>query len=147
MTATSVAGLPSSVDGMETTTQPDESIEDFFARYTGYLSDGDLDGLAGIYHYPALAVSARGIMAITDPQQTRDFFAQGREFYHARQIMGVRASDIVTDIEVGTVWIGHLVLENLDDEGKLMGRERNAYQVVTVPDGSRRIAVTTPLDA
>ena len=142
-----MAGLLPNVNGMETTTQPPESIEDFFARYTGYLTDGDLDGLAGIYHYPSLAVSPRGIMAITDPQQTRDFFAQGREFYHGRQIMGVRADDIVTDIEVGTIWVGHLVLQNLDVEGHLVDQERNAYQVVTVPDGSRRIAVTTPLDA
>jgi len=28
-----------------------------------------------------------------------------------------------------------------------LSQERNAYQVVTTPDGSRRIAVTTPLDA
>jgi hypothetical protein len=28
-----------------------------------------------------------------------------------------------------------------------VGKERNAYQVVTVRDGTRRIAVTTPLDA
>lgn len=147
ITATGLAGLLPRVNGMGTTTQPAESIEDFFARYTGYLTDGDLDGLAGIYHYPSLAVSPHGVLAITDPQQTRDFFAQGREFYHSRQIMGVRADDIVTDIEVGTIWVGHLVLQNLDAEGNMMDKERNAYQVVTVPDGSRRIAVTTPLDA
>jgi hypothetical protein len=126
---------------------PTESIADFFTRYTGYLTDGDLDGLAGIYHYPALAVSPAGILAITDPEQTRAFFAQGREFYHARQIMAVRARDIVTDVEVPGVWVGRLVLENLDAEGRPVGQERNAYQVVTVADGTRRIAVTTPLDA
>ena len=138
--------MGSSVDGMETTTPPGESIADFFARYTGYLTDGDLDGLADIYSYPSLAVSPQGIMAITDPEQTRAFFAAGREFYHSRQIMAVRAADIVTDIEVATIWVGHLVLENLDAEGHLVDRERNAYQVVTGPDGIRRIAVTTPLD-
>ena len=131
---------------METTRQSNESIAEFFARYTGYLTDGDLDGLADIYAYPSLAVSPQGIMAITDPEQTRAFFAAGREFYHSRQIMAVRAADIVTDIEVGTIWVGHLVLENLDAEGHLVDRERNAYQVVTGPDGIRRIAVTTPLD-
>ena len=35
-----------------------EPVEDFFARYTGYLSSGDIEGLASIYHYPALAVTA-----------------------------------------------------------------------------------------
>lgn len=132
---------------MATTSEPIESIADFFARYTGYLTAGDLDGLADIYHYPALAVSPAGILAITDPDQTRGFFAQGREFYHARQIMAVRARDIVTDVEVPGLWIGRLVLENRDGDDQPVGQERNAYQVVTVADGSRRIAVTTPLDA
>ena len=45
------------------------------------------------------------------------------------------------------VWVGHLVLENLDQHGAPVGKERNAYQIVTLPDGTRRIAVTTPLDA
>ena len=127
--------------------QATESIEDFFARYTGYLTDGDIEGLAGIYNYPALAVTAMGCLAITEPQQSRDFFTQGQDFYRSRQIQGVRARDIVTDVEVPGVWVGRLVLENLDDGGAPVGRERNAYQVVTAPDGTRRIAVSTPLDA
>jgi ketosteroid isomerase-like protein len=52
-----------------------ESIEDFFARYTGYLTEGDIEGLANIYNYPALAVTAMGCQAITEPQQSRDFFS------------------------------------------------------------------------
>ena len=127
--------------------QATESIEEFFARYTGYLTDGDIEGLAGSYNYPALAVTAMGCLAITEPQQSRDFFTQGQDFYRARQIQGVRARDIVTDVEVPGVWVGRLVLENLDDGGSPVGRERNAYQVVTAPDGTRRIAVSTPLDA
>ncbi|WP_072805613.1 hypothetical protein [Rhodococcoides yunnanense] len=123
-----------------------ETIEGFFARYTGYLSDGDIDGLAEIYNYPALAVSPRGCMAVTDPHQTRDFFTQGQDFYRSRGIESVRAKDIVTEIEVGGIWVGHLVLENLDDAGEPVGTERNAYQVVVDMEGRRRIAVTTPLD-
>jgi hypothetical protein len=124
-----------------------ESIEDFFARYTEYLTAGDLEGLANIYNYPALAVTAMGCQAITEPQQTRDFFKQGRDFYLSHQIHGVRARDIVTEIEVPGIWVGHLVLENLDESGSPVGQERNAYTVVTLPDGTRRIAVSTPLDA
>jgi hypothetical protein len=132
---------------MEPIPNATETIEDFFARYTGYLSAGDLTGLADIYHYPALAVTARGCLAITDPEQTRDFFAQGQSYYRSRQIQGVRARDVVTDVEVPGVWVGRLVLENLDGEAQPVGQERNAYQVVTLGDGTRRIAVTTPLDA
>jgi hypothetical protein len=124
-----------------------ETIDQFFARYTAYLSAGDLDGLADIYNYPALAVTAGGCAAISDPQQTRDFFAQGQSYYRSRGIEGVRARGIVTEIETPGVWVGHLLLENLDADGSPVGTERNAYQVVTSADGTRRIAVTTPLDA
>jgi hypothetical protein len=88
-----------------------------------------------------------GCLAITDPQQSRDFFSQGQQFYRSGGIQGVRARDIVTDVEVPGIWVGRLVLENLDDSGMAVGVERNAYQVVTVADGTRRIAVSTPLDA
>ncbi len=37
--------------------------------------------------------------------------------YRSRQIQGVRARGIVTDLEVPGVWAGRLVLENLDENG------------------------------
>ena len=132
---------------MKPITNATESIEDFFARYTGYLSDGNINGLAEIYNYPALAVTAMGCLAITEPQQSREFFSQGQKFYRSHDIHGVRARDIVTDVEVPGIWVGRIVLENLDNSGSPVGQERNAYQVVTLPDGTRRIAVSTPLDA
>jgi hypothetical protein len=132
---------------MERIATATETIEKFFARYTGYLTKGNIEGLAEIYNYPALAVTAMGCLAITEPQQSRDFFNQGQEFYRSRNIHGVRARNIVTEIEVPGIWVGHLVLENLDQSGSPVGQERNAYQVVTLADGTRRIAVSTPLDA
>jgi hypothetical protein len=139
--------LDRSVDPVQTVTTATESIEDFFARYTGHLTAGDIEGLAAAYNYPSLAVTAMGCLAITEPQQSRDFFTQGQDFYRSRGIQGVRARDIVTDVEVPGIWVGRLVLENLDGSGAPASLERNAYQVVTVADGTRRIAVSTPLDA
>jgi hypothetical protein len=66
------------VKPMENVTTATESIEDFFAKYTRYLSTGDIEGLANCYNYPALAVTAMGCLAITEPQQSRDFFSQGQ---------------------------------------------------------------------
>ena len=104
--------------------------------------------MAALYNYPALAVRALGCLAITDPQQSRDFFGQGQQFYRSRGIHGVRARDIVTDVEVPGIWVGRLILENLDEQRSASrDQEHNAYQVVTIEDGTRRIAVSTPLDA
>jgi len=139
--------IGSTVVAMDSIATATETIPDFFARYTQYLTSGNIEGLAGIYHYPALAVTAMGCQAINDPRQTRDFFTQGQAFYRARGIQGVRATDIVTDVEVPGIWVGRLVLDNLDEAGHSVSRERNAYQVVTTADGSRLIAVSTPLDA
>jgi hypothetical protein len=124
-----------------------ETIADFFSRYTRYLTEGNIDGLANMYNYPALAVTAAGCLAINDPQQSRDFFSQGQEYYRSRQIQGVRAENIITCVEVPGIWIGRLTLVNLDRSGSPVGEEHNAYQVVTLSDGTRRIAVSTPLDA
>jgi hypothetical protein len=100
-----------------------------------------------VYNYPSLAVTAMGCLAITDPQQSRDFFTQGQDFYRSRGIQGVRAREIVTDVEVPGIWVGRLELENLDGSGAPVDLERNAYQLITAADGKRRIAVSTPLDA
>jgi hypothetical protein len=132
---------------MEDVAAATEPIEDFFSRYTGYLTAGDIEGLVNIYNYPALAVTAMGCLAVTEPQQSREFFSQGQQFYRAQGIQGVRARDVMTDVEVPGIWVGRVVLENLDASGSAVGVENNAYQVVTGPDGSRRIAVSTPLDA
>ena len=131
---------------MESVTSATESIENFFARYTGYLTAGDIEGLAAMYNYPSLAVTAMGCLAITEPQQSRDFFSQGQQFYRSRGIQGVRARDIMTDVEVPGIWVGRIVLENLDSNGAPAGIEHNAYQLITATDGTRRIAVSTPLD-
>jgi hypothetical protein len=139
--------LNRNVDRMEPVTSATESIENFFARYTGYLTAGDIEGLAAMYNYPSLAVTAMGCLAITEPQQSRDFFSQGQQFYRSRGIQGVRARDIMTDVEVPGIWVGRIVLENLDSNGAPAGIEHNAYQLITASDGTRRIAVSTPLDA
>ena len=145
--AAGAAELDRSVDHMEPVPSATESIEDFFARYTGHLTAGDIEALAAVYNYPSLAVTAMGCLAITDPQQSRDFFSQGQHFYRSRGIQGVHARDIMTDAEVPGIWVGRLVLENLDERGAAVSLERNAYQVVTAADGTRRIAVSTPMDA
>jgi hypothetical protein len=46
----------------------------------------------------ALAVTAGGCAAISDPQQTRDFFARGQSYYRSRRI----AVAVPLDIAVTT---------------------------------------------
>ena len=121
-------------------------LDDFFDRYGRALSTIDLDGLADCYHYPSLAVSRSGCLAVTDPQQTRQFFAANGARYHDRGIRAVRIGDLQPAYASEDLWVGLAVLHNLDADGQEVGVEHNAYQLVRTPAGWR-IAVTTPLDA
>jgi hypothetical protein len=60
ISASDLTALERSVGSMQTVTAATESIDDFFARYTGYLTDGNIEGLAAVYNYPSLAVTAMG---------------------------------------------------------------------------------------
>lgn len=123
-----------------------ETATTALTRYADHLTGSDLDGLADDYAYPALAVSPDGLLVITDPDMVRQFFAAGGEAYRARGIDAVVPGEVHTEIEGRNLWVGHVVWHNLDDAGQVVGTEHNAYQLITGPDGHRRIAVTTPLD-
>jgi len=121
-------------------------IDEFFDHYAAALSAIDLDALARCYHYPSLAVSRSGSLAITDPGMTRDFFAANGPRYHERGIRSVSISGLEPAYDEDGLWVGLAVLHNRDAEGREVGVEHNAYQLVRTADGWR-IAVTTPLDA
>ncbi|MBY4270688.1 hypothetical protein HQO43_20505 [Rhodococcus fascians] len=46
----------------------------------------------------ALAATAGGCAAISDPQQTRDFFAQGQSYYRSRRIAVAMPLDIAVAV-------------------------------------------------
>ena len=92
---------------------------------------------------PRLGLLSLLTLAVVSPQpvsaRLAPFNGAGATFGHIHLF--------VTDIEVPGIWVGRLVLENLDGDGAPAGLEHNAYQLLTVADGTRRIAVSTPLDA
>lgn len=124
-----------------------EPVAAFFDRYATALSASDLDVLAECYHYPSLAVSRNGCLAITDPAQTRAFFAQNGAAYRARGIEAVRIVNPRASYDEDGLWVGLADLENLDAGGAHVSTEHNAYQLVQDGSGRWEIAVTTPLDA
>ena len=78
---------------------------------------------------------------------TRDFFAatvRGTTRDAASGRLSISGLEPAYD-EDG-LWVGLAVLHNRDAEGREVGVEHNAYQLVRTADGWR-IAVTTPLDA
>jgi ketosteroid isomerase-like protein len=131
---------------MSQTTRTTETVGAFLDRYARALSEIDLDALADCYHYPALAVTRLGCQAITDPAQTREFFAANGAAYKARGIESVRITRPRASYDEDGLWVGLADLENLDGEGRHVGTEHNAYQLLRGGDGRWRIAVTTPLD-
>lgn len=124
----------------------DNGVQQFFDRYAEALSAGDLDTIAECYAYPALAVSRLGRVAIGDPQQVRDFFAQNGQRYRDRGITSVEICNVRAEFDDTGLWVGCAHLQNLDAQGEIVDVERNAYQLLQ-EDGAWRIAVTTPLDA
>lgn len=140
--ATGEAGFVRSMVVMTTTHSPQR----FFDTYARALSDLDLERIADCYHYPSLAVSRLGCLAIEKPAQTRDFFAANGTQYKERGIDSVRIVNLRPSYDADGLWVGLADLENLDAEGTVVGTEHNAYQLVAGDDGWS-IAVTTPLDA
>jgi hypothetical protein len=134
------------VNDMDDMDDRTSSVTTFFDRYARALSAIDLDRLADCYHYPSLAVSRLGCLAITDPEQTRQFFAANGPRYHQRGIRSVRIVPRPASYHKDGLWVGLADLENIDADGNLVDVEHNAYQLVR-DDTSWRIAVTTPLDA
>lgn len=121
-------------------------VQEFFDHYANALSSIDLDALADCYHYPSLAVTRMGCQAITDPEQTRQFFQANGQQYYDQGIVAVQIVGLQPGYDERGLWIGQAELQNLDDSGRQVGVEHNAYQLVKTVQGWR-IAVTTPLDA
>lgn len=130
----------------EMTDTTTESVAAFLDRYARALSEIDLDALADCYHYPALAVTRRGCQAVSDPAQTREFFAANGAAYKARGIDAVRITNPRPAYDEDGLWVGLADLENLDADGRHVGTKHNAYQLLRGADGRWRIVVTTPLD-
>lgn len=121
-------------------------IQAFFDRYARALSEIDLDALAELYDYPALAVTRQASLAVVDPDQTRRFFAANGRRYKDQGVDAVRIVDPRPGYDERGLWVGLAVLENLDAAGAVVGVEHNAYVLVDRGAGWR-IAVTSPLDA
>lgn len=112
-----------------------QTVTEFLDRYAAALSAVDLDTLATCYHYPSLAVTRRGCLAIIDPEQTRAFFAQNSTTYLSQGIVAVRITNARASYDEDGLWVGPADLENLDAEGAHVSTEHNAYQLVRDDDG------------
>lgn len=77
------------------------AIQDFFDVYGRALSEGDLDGIAACYSYPAYVAGDAQSMAIDAPNEVKDAFSGAAEQYHrqglVRAVPQVRAAETLTD--------------------------------------------------
>ncbi len=139
---TGLSGLNSTVDVMATDRS---TVIALFDTYAQALSAIDLDTLAACYSYPALALTRTGRQAVTEPEQTRAFFAANGPRYLKRGIVAVRITNLRTTYDSAGLWIGLADLQNLDADGNVVDVEMNAYQLARDDEGWT-IAVTTPLE-
>lgn len=113
-------------------------VEKFFDDYRKALLARDAHAVASLYMVPCLIVSPGTPLAVTDAQQTVDFFASGWGQYD-----GIDELDATTTILAeapGSLWV--------DVTWSYGGapQERFCYQLVP-GDGGHQIAVLTPMAA
>lgn len=107
----------------------DSPVENFLARYAEALLARDADAVADLYAVPAL-------IAVTEREQTRDFFAANWAGYNGVTEADPEASVIARAAH--SVWV--------DVTWRYAGepRERYVYQLLDGPSGWQ-IGVLTPL--
>lgn len=133
-TATGVAGLASSVEPMNTT---QDIAAAFFDDYTQALLDRDTDRMSSLYAVPALIAFPHQSIAVTDADQTRQFFDQSWGQYE-----GVTTVDADVTVVAET---GHAIWARVVWSHDGEPREAFIYQLLRDGD-TWKVAVLTPLD-
>ena len=111
---------------------------EFFDGYTRALLDRDAKAISDFYAVPALIEFPEQAIAVSDANQTEEFFAGAFDQYE-----GVRVTRAVVEVVAATshsiwadvTWNHHSGAPN----------ERNMYQLIRTGD-DWKIAVLTPLD-
>lgn len=114
--------------------------EEFFETYTRALLERDAEEIGRLYAVPALILFPGQSIAVTDPAQTRDFFAGAFAQYEG--VTDARPAIVVAAATEHSVWAD----VTWSYTGSGIAGERNLYQLVRVGDGWK-IAVLTPMGA
>lgn len=112
------------------------TAHEFFDRYASALLRRDEEAIASMYAIPSLILSPRQAIAVSDVQQTREFFAGSWGQY--RGVEAIEKQIVIMGEGPGTVWVD--VTWSYGSKGE----ERFCYQLVERPHG-HQIAVLTPL--
>lgn len=83
-------------------------VREFLEDYGQALSNGKVDQLANMWSYPSLVVGEQMLMAVTSPDQVRNFFAQARKQHNRQGIM--HTHPVIEGLEwptahVAMVWV------------------------------------------
>ncbi|MGI5125836.1 hypothetical protein ACQEVB_03365 [Pseudonocardia sp. CA-107938] len=114
----------------------DDTVTEFFSAYRKALLDRDTRAVTGMYAVPALIVFPGNSIAVTDAQQTADFFASAWKQYDG--VDDAEPTIAVMAEAPGSTWV--------DVTWTHGGRaqERFCYQLVE-EGADLRIAVLTPM--
>ena len=86
----------------------DSRIRAFLERYGHAMTSGDVQTLSEMWAYPSLVVGEQMSMAVTSPEQVRDFFGKAKEQYNRQGI--VHAHPVLEGLEwptehVALAWV------------------------------------------
>jgi hypothetical protein len=117
-----------------TITRPE--VEEFFGRYTDALLARDAAAVAALYAVPSLILFPGQSIAVTDAQQTEEFFASSWAQYEG--VDRVDRSIAVMGEGPGAIWA------DVTWTYGSRGSEHFCYQLIATPGGTQ-IAVLTLL--
>lgn len=117
-------------------TTTETAVVEFFDRYAAALVARDEGAIADLYAVPSLIIFPGQATAVSDPQQTREFFAASWSQYEGVEAMNRTISVIKRG--PGAVWVEVTW-------SYVGGGEHFCYQLVESPAGLQ-IAVLTLLD-
>lgn len=110
---------------------------EFFASYRQALLRRDIDAIAAHYGCPALIAFPGQPLAVTDPRQTRDFFASAIQQYDD-------VTDATPQVTIMGTAPGSLWVDVTWDYGDAAPQEHMCYQLLGTAD-SWKIGVLTPM--
>ena len=99
----------------------------FLEAYGRALGAGDLERIAGCWGFPSLVVSDQGAIAVSTPEQVKEFFAQAVAWYHSQGWVETRPREWRTEKLSPQLFSVDVFWDTIDQSGRLFPSDHSRY--------------------